>query len=91
MCHYMSHRSGHLVTVGGGSEFSWPIWLARASRLVPCLAPVGEADAHDAVPPLVPAARCWRRFSWASLTHDSVSVIDSYHGTSSCPILTTGG
>jgi hypothetical protein len=56
MYHYMSHRSGHLVTVGRGSEFSWPIWLARASRLVPYLAPILEADAHDAVPPLVPGA-----------------------------------
>jgi hypothetical protein len=85
--HYMSHRSGHLVTVGRGSEFSWPIWLARASRLVPYLAPIREADAHDAVPPLVPAAPCWRRFSSASLTHDSVQIIDSYHGTSQLPDL----
>jgi hypothetical protein len=87
MCHYMSHRSGHLVTVGRGSEFSWPIWLARASRLV---APVGR-PMPTTQSPLWCRARCWRRFSSASLTHDSVSVIDSYHGTSSCPILTTGG
>lgn len=37
--------------------------------------------------PLWCRARCWRRFSSASLTHDSVQIIDSYHGTSQLPDL----
>ncbi|MGH3784888.1 MAG: hypothetical protein ACRDRO_30825 [Pseudonocardiaceae bacterium] len=44
---YADLSNGHLY----GSGFSWPVWLARTSRLVPYLAPVGESDAHDAAHP----------------------------------------